>query len=151
VAVLRLVNVVSVGLVSGAVAMELVLVLPTLRTVSDGALLEVHHGMLPRASRYIPVLGAVGSITGAVVVFQHDISDGATILTLAGLASFVAAVLMTYRLYLPVAAGVSSWTAGAVPQATREATMSRWFRLHATRTVFFVGSFVLFAAAAIAA
>ena len=105
--------------------------------------------MLPRASKYISIPGAAAAITGAVVVFQHDFSDGATILTIVGLASWIAAVLMTYRLYLPVTAEVSAWSPDALPQTTREATMRGWLRLQAVRTVFFVSGFGLFAAAAV--
>ena len=147
--IVRFVNIVSAGLVTGAMAMELAVILPGLRTVPGRVLVEVHRELMPRASRYVPMLGALATIAGVVALFDHDFSDAATILTIAGLAAWIVAVLITYRVYLPLAVGVTAWKADAEP-TTHDATMSRWFGVHAVRTAFFLGGFALFTAAALA-
>jgi flagellar motor component MotA len=146
--IVRFVNVVCAGLVTGAMLMELGVIMPSLRSVSDRALIELHQGMMPRASKYIPMFGALTSIAGVVTVFEHDLSDTATVLTIAGLVAWIAAVLITYRFYLPVAVGLSASEVDTVPE--RQHTMRRWHSIHLLRTVFFVAGFGLFVAAALA-
>ena len=61
--VVRFVNVTCAGLVAGAMLMELGLVLPSLRSVSNAALVEVHRNVAPRAAKSIPIFGALATIS----------------------------------------------------------------------------------------
>jgi hypothetical protein len=150
VSILRFINVVSAGIVTGAMAMELAVLLPGLRAASQQTLVEAHRAIAPRASRYVPIPGALAVISGVVVLFEHGFGSAATILTIAGLAAWIAAVLTTFRVYLPIVETMSGWQAGTVP-GERESVVRRWASVHTARTALFACGFGLFVAAALAA
>jgi hypothetical protein len=148
--VARFVNLVCAGVVAGSMLTELVVLIPALRSTSGAAFAEVNRAIAPRASRLTPIPGAVTTFAGLIAVFQHDFADTATILTIAGLAVWVAAVLTTYLAYLPVVTTMSGWEDGAAV-AQNAPVLRRWASAHAARTALFVAGFGLFAAAALAA
>jgi len=108
-----------------------------------------------RASRYrIGMVeardSALATICGAVVVFEHDLGDVATLLTIAALAAWIAAVLTTFLVYVPLLETVSRLDAGT-DAAERDSVVGRWTSVHFVRTVLFLCGFGLFVAAALAA
>jgi hypothetical protein len=147
--VVRFVNVFSAGLVAGAMMMELGILIPTVRALPHAALLALHRGIAPRATKLISPFGALATIAGIVVVLQHDFDDSATLLTIAGLAVWIAAVLTTFLFYLPAVQAILGWGEDAPPD--RDAIIARWATTHTTRAVLFGTGFGLFVAAALAA
>ena len=148
--VVRFINVVTAGLVAGAMAIELTVLVPVLRASPQQVLVDLLEAIGPRAARSFPLPGIVATIAGAVVVFEHGFGDSATILTLAGLALWLAGILTTVLVYLPIAAQMSAWS-GEVARDERESVERRWAAVHAIRTTLFVGGFCLFVAAAFVA
>ena len=148
--IVRFINVFAAGIVAGAAAMELAVLIPALRATSQSTLLEAHRAIAPRAARAVPIPGALATICGAVVVFEHDLGDVATILTIAALAAWVAAVVTTFLVYVPLLETVSMLDAGTDP-AERDSVVGRWASVHLVRTVLFLCGFGLFVAAALAA
>jgi hypothetical protein len=146
--VVRFINVVAAGLVTGAMVVELTVLIPVLRASSQ--LVELLQAIGPRAARSIPLPGALATVAGAVVIFEHDLGDAATILTIAGLALWVTGVLMTLVIYIPIAQRMSAWTA-EVGLEERELVIRRWASVHAARTAVIICGFCLFVAAALAA
>lgn len=148
--VVRFVNLVCAGVVTGAVMMELAVLMPALRSTSHATLLEANRAIAPRARRYLPILGAPATFSAAIAAFQHELGDTATILTLAGLAAWVAAVLVTFFAYLPVVNLMTRWESG-VASDEHASVLRRWASVHAFRTTLFVCGFAFFVAAALAA
>jgi hypothetical protein len=148
--VARLVNLVSAGVVTGASLMELAVLMPALRSISFATLVDANRAIGPRAARLVPIPGALATFSAVIASFQHDFDDTAAILTIAGLATWVAAILTTYFAYLPIVTAMTRWdAAGAAGE--HAPTLRRWAVVHAFRTALFAAGFCLFAAAAIAA
>jgi cell division protein FtsW (lipid II flippase) len=148
--VVRFINVIAAGLVAGAMAVELTVLIPVLRASPQQTLVDLLEAIGPRAARSFPLPGILATVAGAVVVFEHDLGDTATILTIAGLALWIAGVLVTLLLYFPIAARMSAWS-GEVGREERESVERGWASVHAARTALFICGFGLFVAAAFAA
>ncbi len=148
--VVRFINVFAAGIATGAAAMELAVVIPALRATSPSTLVEAHRAIAPRAARAVPIPGALATICGAVVVFEGDFGDAAAILTMAALAAWIAAVLTTFLVYVPLLETVSRLDA-RTDAAERDSVVARWASVHAARTALFLCGFGLFVAAALAA
>jgi hypothetical protein len=147
--VFRSVNVFFSALLGGAMAMELLVILPAVRRLPPDAMVDALRRVSGRSLPLVPTAGAASAGAAIVVlVLEHDFGDAGTILTLIGLVTLFAAAATTIALYVPVFLTAKEWPRDAAPEAYA-ALMSRWRRTQVVRATLYCGSLGCFIVGAV--
>jgi Domain of unknown function (DUF1772) len=133
------------GVVVGIVVSELVIMLPLARTLPPADALSVLQFAGFRAWRLAPYSGATAWLSGIAVLalWPWDTISAGTLLTVAGVACWTSAVIVTFTLYLPTDVRIRRLSPDAAP-AEMPSLLRRASRFHAVRTTFFTTGFVCF-------
>jgi Domain of unknown function (DUF1772) len=139
----RLANLVLLGMLTGNEFGTLAGVYPALDRISPMARLEALQGIYRRMGGFMPpyMLSTLGSFL-PVLVLQRRPGTAAFRFTLAGLACFVAMVVITRRGNLPINARIEELPAEESSLEEFGELRERWTRLHAVRNVLNVAGLV---------
>jgi hypothetical protein len=139
----RLANLMLVGMLTGNEFGTLAGVYPALDRISPMARLEALKGVYRRMGGFMPpyMLSTLGSFL-PVLVLQRRPGTAAFRFTLAGLACFVAMVMITRRGNLPINARIEELPAEEASLEEFGELRERWTRLHAARNVLNVAGLV---------
>ncbi len=148
--VLDVLTVVCAGVLAGIVVSEHVIILPLVRAAAPGVGVAGLRFAGARAWRLAPACGLTAglSATALLAVWPWDGLSAAAVLTAAGLALFVSAVLVTFVWYYPVDSRVRSLSheAAVVEAASSFETLARH---HLIRASFYAAAFVCFVLGAV--
>jgi hypothetical protein len=144
---LDVLTLVCAGILAGIVVSEHVIILPLVRAASPHVGVAGLRFAGARAWRLAPACGVTAglSATALLALWPWDGVSAGAALTVAGLALFVSAVLVTFVWYYPVDSRVRSLTheAAVVEAASSLETLAR---RHLVRAAFYAAAFVCFAA-----
>jgi uncharacterized membrane protein YphA (DoxX/SURF4 family) len=130
-------------------AMELLVILPSVRRLPPDAMVEALRRVSGRSLPLVPTAGLTSAVAAILVlVLEHDFGEAATILTLIGLVTLVAAAAATIALYVPIFLTAKEWPGGAPPEAYEE-LVRRWTRAQAVRATLYCGSLGCFIVGAV--
>lgn len=148
--VLDILTLVCGGVLAGIVISEHVIILPLVRAAAPRVGVAGLRFAGARAWRLAPACGVTAGLSAAALlaIWPWDGVSVAAVLTAAGLALFVAAVLVTFVWYYPVDSRVRSLTheAAVVEAASSFETLAR---RHLIRAAFYAAAFVCFVLGAV--
>jgi hypothetical protein len=146
----RLANLMLVGMLTGNEFGTLAGVYPALDRISPMARLEALQGVYRRMGGFMPpyMLSTLGSFL-PVLVLQRRPGTAAFRFTLAGLACFVAMVMITRRGNLPINARIEELPTEEASLEEFGELRERWTRLHAVRNALNVAGFIFTALGAL--
>jgi hypothetical protein len=145
------VNLFMGAMVTGAMVLEFMAILPTFRDLGPSGGLRLHRTLSPRPWRYLPVCGAVAffSAVAAVAIDDHftDTESALEIAALVLVVCFIAASAGLYR--------NEDLRARALPDDPGEAAwaeaLARLHRLHIGRMLLWLCAYALFVVVAVSA
>jgi hypothetical protein len=147
--VFRSVNLFFSALLGGAMAMELLVILPAMRRLPPDAMVEALRRVSARSLPLVPTAGLTSAAAAIVVlVLEHDFGEAATILTLIGLVMLFAAAAATIALYVPIFLTAKEWPGDASPESYAE-LVRRWVRTQVVRATLYCGSLGCFIVGAV--
>jgi len=127
--------------------LEFMMVLPTLRKLSPSDAVETLKLLSPPAWRYLPVCGAISTLSAVgVVVINQDLESVETGLMLSALAAVAGFLYVSAGLYRREDLRVRGWPPGGIP-AEWPAALARLHRLHLVRMGLFLTGYALLVAA----
>ena len=141
--VARLANLVLAGMLTGNEFGTLAGIYPALDRISPMARLEASQGIYRRMSGIMPfyMISTLASFL-PVLVLQRRPGSPAFRFTLAGLACYVAMIMITRRRNLPINARIEELPTEEASLDEFQELRKRWTRLHATRNVLNVAGLV---------
>jgi hypothetical protein len=147
---LSAVNLVTGGVVVGIVVADLVIILPLIRQLEAANAVSALRFAGSRAWRLAPYSGAAAwfSAVAVIAIWPWHSSSAAALLTIAGLALWTVAVVVTFAWYFPVDARIRGLTPNAAP-AEAPSLFQRLAQLLLLRTTFFFAGFVCFVLGAV--
>jgi hypothetical protein len=148
--VLRVLNVVFGAALFGIVLLEHVVILPLVRQLpsADGVAALRFAGF--RAWRLAPYCGAASELSGIAIllIWPWDEVSAAAALTLAGVALFLVAIVVTFVWYAPLDGRIRRLSVGAA-SAEAPSGLQQLARFHAVRFSFYSSGFVCFVLAVV--
>jgi hypothetical protein len=139
------------AMVTGAMALEFMAILPTFRDLGPAAGLRLHRSLSPRPWRYLPVCGAIATLSAvtALVIDDH-FSHTHTTMLIVGLACVAGFLFFSANLYRR-----EDLRARALPDEPTETdwnqAVDRLHRLHVARMVLWLVAYGLFVVVAVRA
>jgi hypothetical protein len=141
--VARLANLVLVGMLTGNEFGTLAGIYPALDRISPMARLEAEQGVFRRLGKIMPFyMGSTLASFLPVLALQRRPGSPAFRFTLAGLACFVAMVMITRRGNLPINERIEELPAEEASLEEFGELRERWDRLHAARNVLNVAGLI---------
>ena len=133
--VLVFVNLFCCGIVTGTYTFEMVVVVPATNAAPALESAKIHRALFSHLpNRFMPWLGIAGGLAAvALLLFEGDLSDTATLLYAIGVASWVATFVILVGMSRPIDKKITEWVETSFPEAEYPATRKRWDRLMFTR------------------
>lgn len=136
---------------TGVYTFEMVVVVPAVNAVSTLESAKIHKALFSHLpNRFMPWLGMGGGFAAiALLLFEDDLSDTATLLYGIGIACWAATFVILAGMSRPIDKKITEWVETSLPEDEYAPTRKRWDRLMYTRGPLGVAGFSLFIAAAL--